>query len=331
MSIRPATSSLPLLAPHHQVHPDGLRIFGDHAGTLALDPQERAVLAACDGTRTVRQLGRDLPGAARVIAKHRAAGVVVLLEPLARRPRPPRWLVVSPHQDDAALSVGGWLYAERNRVEPVILGLTTQSRSCAFLPQVRDAGLVTAWRRTEDAVYARFLGATLVECGLPDTSLRRTLEDRGENHWSPPGPDHVRRFQRHIARAAEVHAPAVVLAPLGVGRHTDHLAAHDATLRWWRAQEAPPRLFFYEDVPYAHRDYLDVFRRLDALRTTGARLRPRVVPIDDVLDRKLEGILVYRSQVPWRFREAAADYARWCGAESGLTGARERVWELVRA
>jgi hypothetical protein len=39
----------------------------------------------------------------------------------------PRWLVLSPHCDDAALSVGGVLYKRRRRVDVAILTLVTRS------------------------------------------------------------------------------------------------------------------------------------------------------------------------------------------------------------
>lgn len=146
-------------------------------------------------------------------------------------------LVVSPHLDDAVLSLPARLASASRRGEQVVV-LTVFSEGDANYPT----------RRAEDLAALATVGAAAVHLGLRDAPERRGL---------------ARTFRALVlgeladddADMAEVHrvltarisalAPDAVLLPLGVGEHVDHRIVHAVHT------QLPGRVGFYEDRPYA--------------------------------------------------------------------------------
>ena len=143
-------------------------------------------------------------------------------------------VVVSPHLDDAVLSLPCWL---ATREEEVVV-LTVFSEG--------DASY--AGRRAEDAAALGVLGVRGEHMGLLDAPFRRGTE------WSFRGLV-LAELKAGDVDAAEVAAEigewvarlgaATVVLPLGVGEHIDHRVVHAAHAG------ISGRVGFYEDRPYA--------------------------------------------------------------------------------
>ena len=275
---------------------------------------------------------------------------------------------VSPHPDDAALSCGGLIAGLRARGEPVALltifcaqgaleHLTPyQQLALGFggpdeLPPGDDAIVlekgprlepptaaeVMAARRAEDAAYARFVGASIAFVNLPDAVFRGYEGD--EELMGAPRPDDrapVDELRRALARLR----PETLYLPLSIGGHVDHRQARRAAVALLSepASTYLDRTLFYEDFPYA----LTVgFERLDQLDPeflpslpAGVGLAPEYVQIGDDIDRKLEGLRMYESQLGRLFggdspmatavRERAARVGGFGGA-----GPCERYWRVT--
>lgn len=156
-----------------------------------------------------------------------------------------RLLVVSPHPDDAALSVGGLLQAAAGweRHVGTLVGASDYRR-----PDAADsAGLaaISELRRREDERFAALAGVTLHSGDAPDAPLRDPL--RGPFHV--PSAAHVEELARAIDDWVRRLRPALLLAPLGIGGHADHLAARRASVGV--ALDRSIELLFYQDLPYA--------------------------------------------------------------------------------
>jgi LmbE family N-acetylglucosaminyl deacetylase len=144
-------------------------------------------------------------------------------------------LVISPHLDDAVLSLPAWLASAAGRGEQVVV-LTVFTEGDADYPM----------RRAEDLAALASIGVGAVHLGLRDAPERRGL---------------ARSFRALVlgelddADVAEVHrvlsasisrlAPTTVLLPLGVGEHVDHRVVHAIHTH------LPGRVGFYEDRPYS--------------------------------------------------------------------------------
>jgi LmbE family N-acetylglucosaminyl deacetylase len=195
---------------------------------------------------------------------------------------------------------------------------------------------VMSRRREEDRAYARIAGATVVQLNLPDAVFRGYVGDEqllGEPEGDDPAP--VREL-RVIVRDL---APDRLYVPLAVGGHVDHRLVRRAGMALLETAMDPAAVRFYEDFPYAQNlDFRDV-ASLDAefaAALPGSWLaRAEIVPISDVLERKVDALGAYASQLGRLFggrdpmARAVVERAEAIGRQSG-NGASERYWRLAR-
>ncbi len=160
-------------------------------------------------------------------------------------------LVVSPHLDDAALSVGGAVIrATAAGTRVVIASVYTAG------PPLRDVAprmrrfADYATRIAEDDAASSVLGAEVRRLGQIERAFRRPFL-RGWSFFTTPadrgGFTALDAVRPAIARVLDEVAPSEVWVPIGVGNHVDHvetlIAATDAAdARGWL-----DRLRFYED------------------------------------------------------------------------------------
>lgn len=232
----------------------------------------------------------------------------------------PRVLVVSPHFDDAPLSLGqslldGALASCEVHVH-VVFGRTNWTRWVH--PTPGRAPLVSAWRRGEELLSSRVFGYRLSVGRSQEALLRgvpgEVLLDADRDVTGDPllGP-----LRTDLSSAVDRSRPGLVLFPAGVGGHVDHQLL--ALLGAERAG-GPLPVGFYEDRPYAAWDGPD---RVAARMERAGLSDPHDVsgPVGEGLHRRLARC--YPSQLDDDFRSAmAADRA---------AGARERVWYPVAA
>ncbi|UDY36137.1 hypothetical protein [Dermatobacter hominis] len=232
-----------------------------------------------------------------------------------RRERP-AVTIVSPHYDDAPLSLGqslldGALSRCRVRVE-VVFGRSNFTRW--FHPTRGRAVPVTAWRRSEEALAQASFGYRVGTAPWEEIVLRTGQLDADQLLDADAELDEqlvgdLAAWMRRLRGSG-----AVVLVPAGIGDHLDHRLVAEAGRRL--AAEHADRIGFYEDRPYASLVGADVVA--DQVRA----LRPDLVPVDvsGPVGERLHRLLrrCYPSQVDELFVGAMdADRA---------SGARERVW-----
>jgi LmbE family N-acetylglucosaminyl deacetylase len=184
-------------------------------------------------------------------------------------------LVVSPHLDDAVLSCGALLAHLAPRCPVTVVTVFTAAAPPPWsLPARRqlralgvpDAEVLFEQRRAEDLAVLAEAGAAAIHLGLRDAPFRRV----GEAAAGPPGRGRrpaypTYRFDAARGRVARTDAglPAevgarvkevvrtsgadLVFAPLGIGRHVDHLITRQA------AQGLGPRTVYYSDFPYSEK------------------------------------------------------------------------------
>ncbi|RBY78258.1 PIG-L family deacetylase [Geodermatophilus sp. TF02-6] len=224
-------------------------------------------------------------------------------------------LVLSAHLDDAVLSCGALLSSLAGRTPVCVATLFTEAgppphtrAARAFLAQctVGDAAELYAARRHEDADVLAGLGVEHVHLGHVDALFRRRKTPPAVARLGRVVPEVVHcypTFRFDIARGrvswgdrtlvhrldAELRGltdhidAALVLGPVAVGRHVDHLIARTLVER------QPRPTVLYSDFPYDRRDHPD------AGYLAARRLRP--VSWDQDLDTKQVLIKGYRTQV----------------------------------
>jgi LmbE family N-acetylglucosaminyl deacetylase len=217
-------------------------------------------------------------------------------------------VVVSPHLDDAALSVGGTLHALARRGCRVVVATVFTADEPASPPSEVARKLQRLWggervmasRRSEDEESCSVLGVGWRHLGLADALFRSA--PNGEAHYQSLKALFRTPRRGDLAVADEVAValgrlnPKVLLAPLGVGGHVDHRHARKGAEQVAATVRCP--IVFYEDFPYAEA----AWPRWRAHR----RLVGGAVSLDerDVAAR-LAAIAAFRSQVAPLFGDTA--------------------------
>jgi LmbE family N-acetylglucosaminyl deacetylase len=168
----------------------------------------------------------------------------------------PMIAVVSPHLDDAVLSVGGLLWLLKDHFQVEVITVFTADPPEAVSPLAttlagRSGSTISAVRRAEDEHALATLGVGHRHLGFDD-AIHRTAQER----WLVDDIEDLFRLApeealiEHVARAlGDCLGPELggLLSPAGVGHHVDHLVTAAAVAR--TATEGVHRLSWV-DLPY---------------------------------------------------------------------------------
>lgn len=170
-----------------------------------------------------------------------------------------RWIVLSPHLDDAALSLGGLITAltcfTRVEVWSLFPGASLRGpySDLADWLHASSGGLTgsrLAWaRKLEDRRACRRLGARARHYPWKDAPYRKRRDGTFMYGSTQPGAVHEEEAALLSAVAGQlkrqVSGDDVILAPLGIGGHVDHLITRLAA-----ESMGAPTLMYYPEVPY---------------------------------------------------------------------------------
>lgn len=254
-------------------------------------------------------------------------------------------LYLSPHLDDAVLSVGGLIAAQLTAGDRVVIATLCTADPATdeiFSPLAIDlhrqwGNLVRPYegRRHEDIAACRALGgAEARHLGMPDAIYRGQSDLHGYRYETldelfEPIPFWDQAFTGPVAAAVDRLVselePMTVYAPLGVGANVDHLHVRNAALR---VADTRP-ICLYEDQPYSTGRFPVVMAD-----PVGVAVRACAIPLRPVTHRipwatKCDAIKCYESQLtpifgPERAGLAALElYSRTLDASKGPM---ERVW-----
>ena len=211
-----------------------------------------------------------------------------------------RWIYISPHLDDAALSAGGLIYEQTKSGIPVeiwtfMCGYPTGEEYSQFAELnhsmwgYSSAEEVVRERRAEDKNAAAILGASTLHFDFLDCIYRRGLN--GEWLYSEINvPPHKADagLPAQIAEAIMPHLlpDDVLVCQLAVGSHVDHIIVRQAA-------ELLHRPLRYDiDVPY-------IFYKPQELEPKSSGMNESVHAVTESgLQSWQEAVLEYKSQIP---------------------------------
>jgi LmbE family N-acetylglucosaminyl deacetylase len=254
-----------------------------------------------------------------------------------------RILVLSPHLDDAVLSVGGIMHRAASQGIKVVTGTICTADAPATIsasPTVRQKH--AAWglgpnpysvRRTEDIEAVQSLHAHYLH-GEKLDAIYRT--DRWGKLLYPSPPSRFSQLSRHDPLPSSLRnlliewlssvEPAVVLSPLGVGQHVDHVITSEA-LRRVALNAGVDRVFLYEDLPYSAGYYGSPDTVPDAIQRSGWTVEESSAIAVDVR-AKIAAVKQYRSQMSSVFpdgRDPGQELKSYMAGGPDVTF-QERVW-----
>ncbi len=219
-------------------------------------------------------------------------------------------LAISPHLDDAVFSAGATLWRAARRgwrvvVATVFTGNVAQPTGFALACQL-DKGLTAdidymALRRAEDKEACARLGVEAFHLPLLEAPHRGYDNAPALFADVHPGDSAKTQVPRAIADLLADLRPDILLAPLGIGGHVDHLVVRDAVA----GLNNPPITLLWEDWPYLDRS--DLLARNQAL-SIPAGPNARAV--------KLSACTAYASQLGFQFGGEAALRDRLAGQQT---------------
>jgi LmbE family N-acetylglucosaminyl deacetylase len=228
-------------------------------------------------------------------------------------------VLLSPHPDDVALSIGGLLQMSRLLPPVRIVTLFGRTNFLGTLGFQRDWEYATRRRRAEDEAFALRVGLELLYCDLPEASLRiGQSRDSIFASRSRPGAFLTDAITRTVGEIAATIRPAHILAPLGLGWHRDHLATREVAAIV--ASEVQACLTYYEDLPYAA--MLLPSEIEGYVSELGPGLKPVIIRLGQHLGEKLSALELYTTQITDEVVELVDRYARVLNPADGA----ERLW-----
>lgn len=234
--------------------------------------------------------------------------------------------IVSPHRDDVPFSL--YLCLSRWRSLPIQIKVVTVFTVSEYAPRadLSEAGpdgirsTVTYLRCQEDRRVFNLIDQRIrvqplnlldapLRLGINIDSVCKPVKDKRAATYPELEmlSNCINRFLLHT----------LILAPLGLGNHVDHLIVRAAVIK----SSPPHKLAFYEDLPYAAwvaaASVRETVREIE--ETTRAPLKPFVVRHKTHVPRKRQVINQYKSQIS---DSDATEIARFAANYKG----GERIW-----
>lgn len=219
-------------------------------------------------------------------------------------------LALSPHLDDAVFSAGATLFRAARRgwrvvVATIFTGNVAQPTGFALACQL-DKGLAAdvdymALRRAEDEEACACLGAQALHVPLLEAPHRGYNSAPALFADIIPGDGARTDVPAAIADLLADLRPDILLAPLGIGGHVDHLIVRDAVA----ALDNTPTTLLWEDWPYL--DRADMPARDQALGVPANAMAQAA---------KLSACAAYASQLGFQFGGEATLRERLAGQQA---------------
>ncbi len=333
--------------PHFRLQEDSLFFLISKRPFAALTPMEQNLWNALEQEATVGDLEARLgaqaaEGIRRLVALEVAE--VIMPAPSGKRRRV---MVIEPHMDDAALSVGGLMLQRRAECEFLLVTVATQSVATSYRGIDRDffdRQTISNLRKAESQIVARMVWGRHIPLDLVEATLRyypqKWTLDWFQRHeqavWAylehAAGGGELELWTSTIAKAIEDLDPEEIWMPLGVGVHVDHQLTRHACLNVLRAN---PKLVeqrvcrFFQDVPYAANFPHHTAALVQTLREAGVKLEEERVDVTDVKQEKMHLLDVYLSQ--WKTRIIQVRVEACSKALGGPPESFNELWYRVQA
>ncbi|WP_163010724.1 PIG-L deacetylase family protein [Streptomyces dangxiongensis] len=329
-----APSDRPTGLPHLVLDGASVRFLGEPVDTGLFPADGARLWRACDGTRPLSSFDA---GDQELITRWYGAGLLVVAPAAPLRPAAPGLppVIVSPHPDDAQLALGGLLHRSGGRVVDVFSHETwTRRPYYQERPELASRTLIE-----EERVACRVLDTSLTLLGHVDGEARAAwadgflLQDDAAARVRAAEPELLDRVTADLAR--ELAGEHLVLVPLAVGGHVDHVLAREAVRRLVTEGElAAERVAFYEDMPYSlFADPGTASARLSV--EWDGPLAPVPVPLDErAVEAKQEALWPYRLQVLEATSRRIVRYGKNLAArlpEAEPAASVERLWAPAAA
>ena len=222
--------------------------------------------------------------------------------------------ILSPHCDDAPLSLGACFLAGRLGRDPEVVNVFTRSKYTLKQPCNGSVAAVTSIRKKEELTSARHFGYKAVFGGFGEPFARKgfkSMEDIRDISRDPRRDPCWPKTSRALNKLMADKNRAWML-PLGIGGHIDHRITRLAAICAATAAKSHV-IGFYEDLPYAASCSEGEIRVLADSVKEFSVLKP--VVFKGLLKEKLEALKIYSSQLGFKELGRVVGYWKRIGGE----------------
>jgi LmbE family N-acetylglucosaminyl deacetylase len=220
-------------------------------------------------------------------------------------------ILISPHSDDIAFSIGGSLL--QNFFMRPILMVTIFSRS-NYSPciKINNSEIISKVRNLEDVDFADKLDIEFQSFNFSEPILRgHSRRDIFANKNPTSDPIYLDVYYA-LSKLINSYQCKLIVSPMGLGNHMDHINACDICKRI--AKENNIRIIYYEDLHYASQLTLRQIRgRANSIDPNLEHLK---INITTTFNDKIENIKLYKSQARRIFQTLIKSHALRLGIEN---------------
>ena len=200
-------------------------------------------------------------------------------------------IILSPHSDGAALSIGGALSLNCFEKPIKIVTIFTKSKYAPCC-EINDPELISEIRQLEDSTFANAIGVDIQHLQFPELEFRGYKSPllKGGNTLSDPIFDEV---YDAICDIIKFDKNALVLSPMGIGHHIDHLIVSEISSKIHKKYNI--NVTYYEDLPYAA--YFSLKEIGVRAKSLNSGVRPYMIDITTTINDKISNMELCKSQV----------------------------------
>jgi len=232
-----------------------------------------------------------------------------------------KYVALSPHIDDLAFSLGAAILSNCFS-SMLVINIFSVSQS-TIDDRNWDVTKITRVRKQEDREFFNLTKARVESIYLDrlDAPLRLKIRDEEVFDVALTKYDYKEVKYLRVISETLMQRNGILLVPLGVGRHIDHVLVHRVACGLTRKGWAT---VFYEDLPYACRmPLVDIKRIVNKTATSvGQDLKPCLLGSQCCGSTKARALGIYRSQVDQATINSILKY----GQQLGGGTIAERVW-----
>lgn len=233
-------------------------------------------------------------------------------------------LIISPHMDDAVISLGGFIKVCGKPVFIVdVFGYDPWTRP-PFSKVNKKSNIEV--RKKEEGENQKLYNYQVEFWNYKAAWKERGYLDwQGEVDWDRDG-KLISNLKDRVLRVISEKQFKIVIFPLAVGGHIDHLICNHIALSISGYFCREVRFLFYEDLPYAFNPALWCKSPL-WFKITRGKMRAKRINIESVVELKKRAISNYRSQFTERELSRMIDFSYKRSKDSKIHKFKERYLE----
>jgi len=229
-------------------------------------------------------------------------------------------ILISPHSDDIAYSLGGTLLNNYFEKPAILVTVFTKSD---FSPRLKltDSEEITRIRCLEDIKFTKKIGVEYLGLHFSEPTFRGKISHK-EIFFSDPFSDPIYdEVYLCLSKLINNYPNAHVVCPMSLGNNIDHRIIFESCLLICRKNSIA--ISYYEDIPYAS------LLTLKQIKNKAFAIKPDIKPINiditSIFNEKLTNLRLYKTQIGKKVPNGVFTHALRIGINENVI---DFVWNI---